>query len=419
MPDIYDIQREKITKKCFKAIINNDESLLPDDNKKDDYYNNLINSVKKIIQNDIISNNKVLNMFNPHQCEVPIVTFIDDDGKSDFLTKWKPICDEKGFRITLAIIPGSVGSDTGYLTEQQILELKNENYDFASHTYTHSKETFNTAQDKVTEETITMEFKNSQDWMKERHLNGYNHIVYPYSSKAFLNYAKKYYTIGVNSSSSTYNNSPNNNIYLERVFLQSDQKNVATVKGIIDTLVNTSGWLIIGTHSNVISQDEIKEVINYICSKNIKIMTLSEALKYKSNVLSCGDYNSANKLYIGCNGVIECTTCKIGNVSILDSSWEINKDSLVQVKESNGTVSGNIVISNIATNGNLVWNTKYAKISGVTLPSKKITLTNCTVQRTTGAIEKATMTLDTDGSIIGLSSVSGDNIRFVYINFVY
>ena len=401
--------------RLLKAIITGEiDDTIEARSKKEELLKRLM---EKNIEKDI--NDKILGITNPQQCDYPIITFIDDDGKSDFITKWKPVCDSNGFKVTLAVIPSNVGSDAGFMTEQQILDLRDDGYDFASHTYTHSKETFNTAQDKATSEQIQMEFKDSQDWMKERCLCGYDHIVYPYSSKAFLKQAKEYYTIGVNSSSSTYNNSPNNNIYLERVFLQSDQKNVATVKGIIDTLVNTNGWLIIGTHSNVITQAEIVDVVNYINSKNIKIMTLSEALKYKKNVLSCGDYNSSNKLYVGYNGAVESTTCKTGSVSILDSAWQINQDSLVGVKESNGSVSGNIAISNIATNGNLVWNTKYVKISGVTLPSKKVVLTNCIIQRTTGAVEKAIMTLDVDGSIIGLSSVTGDKIRFLYINFIY
>lgn len=58
MPDLYDIQREKITKKCFKAIINNDLYLLPENNKKNEYYNDLINSCKSIIKlQELIQNN--------------------------------------------------------------------------------------------------------------------------------------------------------------------------------------------------------------------------------------------------------------------------------------------------------------------------------------------------------------------------
>lgn len=62
MPDIYDIQREKITKKCFKAIINNDLSLLPDNNVKNDYYINLINVSQKIIQSNVISDENYSNL---------------------------------------------------------------------------------------------------------------------------------------------------------------------------------------------------------------------------------------------------------------------------------------------------------------------------------------------------------------------
>ena len=62
MPDLYDIQREKITKKCLNAIINNSLSLLPDINPKNDYYNALIDASKKIIQNNIISEENYTNL---------------------------------------------------------------------------------------------------------------------------------------------------------------------------------------------------------------------------------------------------------------------------------------------------------------------------------------------------------------------
>lgn len=62
MPDLYDIQREKITKRCFEAIINNDISLLPDNNVKNDYYINLINVSQKIIQSNVISDENYSNL---------------------------------------------------------------------------------------------------------------------------------------------------------------------------------------------------------------------------------------------------------------------------------------------------------------------------------------------------------------------
>ena len=60
MSDLYDIHRENITKKCFKAIINNDLSLLTDMNIKNDYYNNLIDFCKAIIKlQQVIQNSSI------------------------------------------------------------------------------------------------------------------------------------------------------------------------------------------------------------------------------------------------------------------------------------------------------------------------------------------------------------------------
>lgn len=64
MPDIYDIQKERIAKKCFQAIINDDLSLLPDNVVKDSYYKNLIEVAKKININFLQLSKKVFYFNN-------------------------------------------------------------------------------------------------------------------------------------------------------------------------------------------------------------------------------------------------------------------------------------------------------------------------------------------------------------------
>src|SRR5690625_5208188 len=67
----------------------------------------------------------------------PIMTIVDDDGKSEFYTLIKPILEEFKVPIASALITSIVGHTPEYMSEDQVRELHELGAEFVSHTHTH------------------------------------------------------------------------------------------------------------------------------------------------------------------------------------------------------------------------------------------------------------------------------------------
>lgn len=257
--------------------------------------------------------NEIKQASTPYNYKGALVTFIDDDNKDTFMDLWKPVCDAKGIRITLALITNWVGG-SGRLTLTQLKALQADGYDFANHSFSHDATIFNSgAQDlgTVSDSRIEEEYRKSQEWMRSNGLQGYNTFIYPWGNfnelqeLRYKRLARKYFKQGVNASG-IYNESPNDNMYLNRKFINKN-KSISEYKQDIDNAITNNGWLIFGTHSvsEEINVEYLTEIAEYIQSKNIPILTFNEALKYKGNALSIGEKKDKDKLYVGNDGSVE------------------------------------------------------------------------------------------------------------------
>lgn len=248
------------------------------------------------------------NMIMPISYDKPIITFVDDDGQSEFKTVTKPIYDSKGIKVTLGIITSKVG-ESGYLSKQELLDIQKDGYEIASHTKTHNTEYYMNTKN-VSSEIYDADFKNSKQWFVDNGFDEVDTIVYPFANfgediPRITNIAKKYYSYGINADGN-YNESPNNTIYLNRFFLDKSTISLDFVKRIIDEVYEKKAWMIIGVHSwskIQIDEDYLSAVIDYIKSKNIDIMTFKEAKVLKGNIVSIGDFTDKNKgFFVGRNG---------------------------------------------------------------------------------------------------------------------
>lgn len=229
-----------------------------------------------------------------------VITFIDDDNKSMFLNVQKPIFDKYKIKTTLAVITDFVGTPN-YLTKEELLELQNEGFEIISHTDTHSKSVFKSADtdlSNVTDEQIETEFRDSQLWLKNNGFKGYDTVVYPWGdfeneTERYIKLASQYYKCGVNANS--YSDSKNN-MYLNRLFLNKD-KPIKNYKKAVDEVVKNNGWLIIGTHSTEaeISSNYLEEFIRYAESKNVEFLTFTEASKLDLDYMYTEEMSLLNK----------------------------------------------------------------------------------------------------------------------------
>ena len=267
---------------------------------------------------------EIKQISTPYDYEGAVVTFIDDDGKDSFMNLWKPVCDAKGIKVTLALVSSWVGG-TNRLTLGQIKALQSDGYDFASHSFSHDASVFNSANqnlETVPDYKIEDEYKKGQDWMRANGVCGYDTIVYPWGNfygEQELRYkrlARKYFKHGV-SALGDNNTAPNDNIFLNRKFIKNTN-DINQYKQAVDNAIDKNAWLIFGTHSvnEEISVEYLTELVDYIQSKNLPILSFNEGLKCKGNAISVGEKKGKDKFYVGSDGSIELN---------FDNSLFINK----------------------------------------------------------------------------------------------
>ena len=289
----------------------------------------------------------IKNISNSCNYDKPVVVFIDDDGTKSFLSKMKPILDEKNVKASVAVITSNVEKNT-YMTLSELKQLKNEGFDIISHSETHSPSIFNG--DDVNEDQIEKEFKNSNEWLK---INGFNSdmIVYPFANFSnpvkYKSLARKYFSIGVNSVSSNsykYNSSPNDNMYMNRKFIDKTQDFTNVFKPIIDETVKNKGLLIIGSHSfseKEFDSEYLRDIIDYLKTLKVDIMTLKEAIKLKGNILSIGEFTSEKSFFVGRDGT---STLNIQrqegwkNAELKNNWLSFNDETVKFMKDSMGFV---------------------------------------------------------------------------------
>ena len=223
--------------------------------------------------------------------KVPTVSFTSDDGWKQELTVMKPILDEYNIPATCALI-------TNNLTDiEERLDLQNNHgWEFASHTVTHSVLT------NLTEAEIESELKNSKLEL-ERLGFKVNAIVYPTgeSNETVERIAKKYYKSGYRYQQGV-NSGVIDSFRIYRVPLggyynTEGQDTLEFYKSKVDEAVSNNGWVIFCMHPyadtfDATQQLYLKDLIEYIQSKNILITTLSDGYKIHGNMLESGySYN--------------------------------------------------------------------------------------------------------------------------------
>lgn len=298
---------------------------------------------------------QIKNINFPVTYNKPIITIVDDDGKSEFLTRVQPVYDAKGIKATLGIITDKVGTD-GYMTLTELTTLYNAGYELVSHSKTHSETYFHSDIANTDDSVYETEFSYSKQWFADNGFGTIETVVYPYSnygddSVRIKNVAKKYYKNGINADGQ-YNSCPNDSIYLNRYFIDISNFTISQIESTIDEAISNNAWLILGIHSWSTTQntpETLATIIDYIQAKSVDILTVKEALKYKSNILSIGEFTDIAKgIFVGKDGSIlnksEKTKIITTDYTITTDSaitaFEEGKFTIVQIPLENDTLTG-------------------------------------------------------------------------------
>lgn len=197
-----------------------------------------------------------------------LVTFIDDDAKTEAILHWERIIDATGIEMTCALIPGKIGDTTDYdiwysYAGWDLLDrMKEKGVDFIHHTYNHQRlSTF-------TEQQLHDDFRQSKEILSAHGIHS-NLLVYPFydhndlvrqvtatyfdaafggpkdlsSDVAFSNYSIRRLKTTDPQALKTVT-FPDGRVAECRDFKSSD-----TLKGELDQAVEAGDWLVYVTHA--------------------------------------------------------------------------------------------------------------------------------------------------------------------------
>ncbi|WNM50783.1 major tail protein [Staphylococcus phage Alsa_2] len=239
---------------------------------------------------DIISNRGVIANRNKR----PMVTFIDDDGRTEVLDKWLPILKEKENKLTIALVTSWVDNKESTVMQwNDIHELKqNHQVEFVSHTHTHAHA------NNLTPQEIDNEFKLAKSVLKREGLT-HDIIVQPFGENTgdVRNISREYAkaNFGIVDDINTV---PYNQFRMKRVPLgENTYTTFEQYKEKIDKAIQENGWLVFKSHSqydtfNTNQIELIKQIIDYCRENDVLEVTLEEGLDLTGNLIDIGDYDA-------------------------------------------------------------------------------------------------------------------------------
>jgi peptidoglycan/xylan/chitin deacetylase (PgdA/CDA1 family) len=235
------------------------------------------------------------NMNSKDAINTPSATIIFDDGSIEDYTIMYPYFKSKGIKGCSALVSSLTDKNSNYLNMRQIHDMDNYGWDFLSHTIDHLDLT------KLSVEEIDYQLETGKKFYEDRGIK-ISGLVYPYNGydDKVINETKKYFDAGFAfnySDKPLYNSDLKNNRYnIYRVTLEMPLEDN---KKIIDQAIENNGWLVFMGHGHYYrtgdytddsvwpgkwdnNVQKVKDTIDYLMSKGVRIITVREALAEKA-----------------------------------------------------------------------------------------------------------------------------------------
>lgn len=241
-----------------------------------------------------------------HKYYSALLTFIDDDAKTEAMLHWERIIDATGIRMTSALIPGKIGDTTDYdswvsYAGWDLLDrLGEKGVEYVHHTYSHQRLT------EFTEEQLHEDFRKSKEILESHGIHS-DLLVYPfYKHDPKVEAIAAMYYDGAFAGHNELATAANFEPYAIRRVLSTDStaaktvtfpdgrvvdchgiKSAAKLKRDLDKAVEQEGWLVYVTHAydspagkfyfDEQAEQSIIELCRYAQShKEVKIVTATE-----------------------------------------------------------------------------------------------------------------------------------------------
>ena len=240
-----------------------------------------------------------------------MITFSDDDGRKEVYTQLFPIIKEKNIPYSLAIVSSLIGTDASYMTKAQILEMQDFGVTFSCHGSTGPNFT------TFTEDGLNNEL---QKWIKEMNTLGLSSnmtksMTYPQGQNSELvrSVGSKYFThayLADNYNAINYEGiynfgigrvafgSPHNDVLKQQLSSPYNTDTLEFYKFCVDEAIRTNSWMVFMSHAwfPTFNGQHLKDLVDYIKSKNVPIVDFQEGFDRCGNLLEIGDYVQGTKL---------------------------------------------------------------------------------------------------------------------------
>ncbi|MEX6340828.1 polysaccharide deacetylase family protein [Staphylococcus arlettae] len=225
----------------------------------------------------------------------PMMTFIDDDGRTEVLQKWEPILKEKGNKLTIPLITQWMDdpNNTSVITWDDVHRLKNTyGVEFVNHTHTHQHA------NSLTAKQVEEEFKEAKKVLQREGLS-HDIIVQPYgeNTEDVRRVSRDYAKINIGTKEGV-NDTPLDTFRVNRITLGENlYTTFEQYKAKMDEAIANNGWIIFKSHSQYPEFDEnqlslIRQIIDYARANNVSEVSVEEGLSYFGNLIDVGDYTA-------------------------------------------------------------------------------------------------------------------------------
>ena len=291
---------------------------------------------------DLNVNNKMFEVTksrtesNGKKSEPAIISFIDDDCRSEVYTELYPLIKELELPYTLACPPDSLDDKDGkYMTAEQLKEIYANGIDVVSH---HLKEYSMTEFGSI--EDYEKNIKTSIEKLNNMGIE-VSGVAYPNGrvKDEYMPVVKENFKLGFTTDRGI-NTLPYESYYIDRceVFPKNGIYNIDDAKDLVDSVAENGGWLVFMTHCwfETFSSEDLKELVDYIRSKNIEISNVTNVIEKYANPIEKGILKkpltdmSEDFFVIDCKGRaytnnVAMTNIEAKNMTIIEKSsikWE-------------------------------------------------------------------------------------------------
>jgi peptidoglycan/xylan/chitin deacetylase (PgdA/CDA1 family) len=217
-----------------------------------------------------------------------VLTFTFDDGYIGHYSKAKPYMDKYGYKGTYGPIIDLIGSGsatTGYMSNAQLLALRDDGWDCAVHAY---RSAVHNSYSTQTDAAIEADVQQAKAYLRAAGLGPADTFLIPQgqmgSSDNWTQIWKRYFQTGRSSYQKVRETYPPARRLGLRCQSCDSGISVALVNAAIDEAVTNKEWIILKTHNIVdsaasgtdILTASFQSVVDHVASSGIKVRTLRE-----------------------------------------------------------------------------------------------------------------------------------------------